>query len=512
MTSTTSLPSVTTKTVSRPAPNGMGRGLFATTNINPGEDVVHIKTSFVAVLNSLSLHVVCAGCFGKRSTDKLRDFESQALKACAGCRVVKYCDRACQSKDWKAGHSFECPIFKRLQPRVLPINARAILRIVARIARNKYDSEELKMFEGLQSHMKEFAATGQLDRMTLTAAAVKTYSGTAVDEAKIANYAAILDTNGFNLNTFTYDLIGLYLHPYVALINHSCDYNSIVGFEGEELYLKAMRPIKKGEQIFIQYIDTTAPRDVRRSELKQRYFFDCQCTKCANESETLAGGFLSTPKDMEAIRVAEQEARKLLDDSTLTESDVNLHGSIEKLEAAMRRLRETGVWPLTRQPYATCRDELIATAMLAGRFTLAFIHAAIRFMRVDPFIYDKNHPVRQVHAWSLVETMETFLEQGFVQSDPKDPVRVEDFQLDFLYILWAILAELVNTQSESCTMLSFKRLAGSHFVDIHNQIKTDRGVDLTNNRGLLYAELQKLQGFVHKALEKEPTGPTAPGR
>lgn len=92
MASRFSLPSVETRTVPRPAPNGMGNGLFATTNIKPGEDVLHIKTPFVAILDSPRLEDTCAGCFGKRQMDT-----GNELKACTGCRVVKYCDRVSSS-------------------------------------------------------------------------------------------------------------------------------------------------------------------------------------------------------------------------------------------------------------------------------------------------------------------------------------------------------------------------------------------------------------------------------
>lgn len=88
MASRTVIPSVTTKTVPRPAPNGMGNGLFATADINPGDTVLHIEAPFVAILDTPRLEDTCAGCFGKRQMET-----GNELKACTGCRVVKYCDR-----------------------------------------------------------------------------------------------------------------------------------------------------------------------------------------------------------------------------------------------------------------------------------------------------------------------------------------------------------------------------------------------------------------------------------
>jgi hypothetical protein len=48
-------------------------------------------------------------------------------------------------------------IFKNVKPMVLPNNARALLRIVLRTVRNKYDSEEFKVFDGLETHMNEIS-------------------------------------------------------------------------------------------------------------------------------------------------------------------------------------------------------------------------------------------------------------------------------------------------------------------------------------------------------------------
>lgn len=88
MSSQDSLPLVATKTETRLTPNGMGNGLFATADIKIGEDVLHGKVPFVAVLDSPRLEDTCSGCFGKKQMEG-----GAELKACTGCRVVKYCDR-----------------------------------------------------------------------------------------------------------------------------------------------------------------------------------------------------------------------------------------------------------------------------------------------------------------------------------------------------------------------------------------------------------------------------------
>lgn len=99
--------------------------------------------------------------------------------------------QACQSKDWKFAHSLECSIFQKLKPMVLPNNARALLRMVLRTSRNKYSSEELEVFSNLETHIHDIEQIqAQLDRVTLTAKAVKNYSEAEMSAETMTAYAA----------------------------------------------------------------------------------------------------------------------------------------------------------------------------------------------------------------------------------------------------------------------------------------------------------------------------------
>ncbi|GMF77823.1 unnamed protein product [Aspergillus oryzae] len=82
------LPSVHTRATPGPAPGGLGRGLFASTTIKVGEDVLNITSPFVAVLDTPRLSDTCSGCLGSGPFH-----HSGPLKNCTGCKVVKYCDR-----------------------------------------------------------------------------------------------------------------------------------------------------------------------------------------------------------------------------------------------------------------------------------------------------------------------------------------------------------------------------------------------------------------------------------
>ena len=100
--------------------------------------------------------------------------------------------QTCQAKDWKFAHSLECPIFKKLRPRILPNNARAVLRMVLRYGRQKYNDQDLSIFFQLETHIREIREQNenQWSRISLSARAVKEYSGTAMKEEAIAAFGA----------------------------------------------------------------------------------------------------------------------------------------------------------------------------------------------------------------------------------------------------------------------------------------------------------------------------------
>lgn len=75
------------------------------------------------------------------------------------------------------------------------------------------------------------------------------------------------------------------------LLNHSCDPNCFVSSVGEHIKGKPgltvynRRPLKKGEQLTISYIDEKIPRKMRRQILHDAYDFWCFCDRCVYEGD-----------------------------------------------------------------------------------------------------------------------------------------------------------------------------------------------------------------------------------
>ncbi|CAO3563667.1 unnamed protein product [Mortierella alpina] len=97
---------------------GKGRGVFSSAAevLKPGT-LVFKELGFCQVVNDASLSLVCSACF-KDTREEQGDDEKSAggisasgqrkLVRCAGCKVVWYCNKACQVKDWKLHHQMEC--------------------------------------------------------------------------------------------------------------------------------------------------------------------------------------------------------------------------------------------------------------------------------------------------------------------------------------------------------------------------------------------------------------------
>ncbi|KAI3004319.1 hypothetical protein CBS147346_5005 [Aspergillus niger] len=471
-----------TKTTPQPAPGGLGRGLFASTDIAVGEEVLHIPVPFVAVLDTEHLGEVCSGCFGQRQLEE----EGITLKGCRGCGIVKYCDKTCQAKDWKLGHSLECSIYQNLKPRVLPINARAVLRMVLRSELQKYSSEELDQFLQLGTHIKDIRdqSASQWERISLSSKAIRAYSGTDMSEEVISAMGAKLDLNSFNLTNAVYDRLGVYLHPYAAIFNHSCDHNAAVSFDGPNLHIKALRPIRKDEQIFITYIDVTDPYPIRQANLQSRYYFTCHCSKCTREAGSPAAI---------TLHPAQQEAYKIL------QSLSTLENPIQTLLQALTTL-QTFSLPKTTQPSISLHDELITALLAKQKYKSAFAHAAARYRAVDPIVYPlQGHPIRLLHAWVLAR-LAIHLSQGVeVQhTGGNEEIVLEKYELNFNLIIWSVLAKLVGMESMGGMGPGFWRLVKREFRAVRGEFVA-AGLDPRGSRELereIGREWGKVDGVV----------------
>jgi len=91
--------------------------------------------------------------------------------------------------------------------------------------------------------------------------------------------------NSFNIVNGEMQAVGtgIYLAP--SILDHSCSPNAVVTFEGIELRLQMIQdlPVLNWDSIKISYIDLLNSNADRLNELKERYYFDCDCPRCNSD-------------------------------------------------------------------------------------------------------------------------------------------------------------------------------------------------------------------------------------
>ncbi|NWX34021.1 SMYD3 methyltransferase, partial [Notiomystis cincta] len=98
--------------------------------------------------------------------------------------------------------------------------------------------------------------------------------------------------NCFTISNGEMQDVGVGLYPSMSLLNHSCDPNCVIVFEGYQLLLHSVREIQIGEELTISYVESLMPTKERQQQLGRQYCFECDCLLCQNQekdAEKLAG-------------------------------------------------------------------------------------------------------------------------------------------------------------------------------------------------------------------------------
>lgn len=105
----------------------------------------------------------------------------------------------------------------------------------------------------------------------------------------ILHHTNVTPKNGFmDVAQFSDQFTVKYIFDVLSIINHSCAPNLYFSTIGKTGYCLTVRPIKKGDQVFINYLgeDVHMPTTQRQCELKGNWDFDCKCDKCEGTTDT----------------------------------------------------------------------------------------------------------------------------------------------------------------------------------------------------------------------------------
>ncbi|XP_051723627.1 histone-lysine N-methyltransferase SMYD3 [Ctenopharyngodon idella] len=259
---------------------GKGNGLRALREIKPG-DVIYSCDPYAFCIAKNFLKTTCQSCFKR----------GESLSRCSQCKLARYCNVQCQKQAWP-DHKRECKCLQRLQPRIPADSVRLVARVIFKLlSQSKSDEEELFSIAEHQSHLVDMSeekkkGLGHLCR-TLEIYLGEEYCGLSELPSGLdpISLFARVTCNCFSISDGEQQYVGVGLYPSMSLLNHNCQPNCVMMFEGKRLELRAVRVIRPCEELTISYIDVLAPTNERRSQLQEQFHFLCQCTRCTTEDK-----------------------------------------------------------------------------------------------------------------------------------------------------------------------------------------------------------------------------------
>ena len=270
--------------------------------------------------------------------------------------------------------------------------------------------------------------------------------------------------------------------------------------DGPRLSFRALSPIAKDEEIFISYIDETNPFIVRQWELASRYYFKCACLKCAlgptqREDELLVPLpdmrrtwatdiiYTSKPPIQEKVNASlrsssnhnSEEARRLatieFHHFDLLEQAKSVQDPAKRaieLENAIRQIKQSNFYAITRQPYAAARHEYLAALISAGEFAMAWMNAIKTYVEIDPILYlQQHHPLRMVHR-----CVAALLSLYIASEDSKGILNeIGEMGLDIGVLIYKLLSEAAtNVDLSHGADSKFAKLVKAKFEEVKSDM------------------------------------------
>ncbi|XP_055029268.2 histone-lysine N-methyltransferase SMYD3 [Misgurnus anguillicaudatus] len=302
---------------------GKGNGLRALREIKVGE-VIHSCEPFAFCIAKSFLKTTCHNCL-KRGESLLR---------CSQCKTARYCSAQCQKQAWPE-HKRECKCLKHLQPRIPTDSVRLVARIIfTLLSQSKSDKDELYSLTEHQSHLEDMCDEKRegLEHLCSTLLVYLGEENCNVSQLppglEPINLLARVTCNCFSISDGELQDVAVGLYPSMSLLNHDCQPNCVMMFEGKRLMLRAVRVIGACEELTISYTDVLAPSTERQTHLQEQYHFLCQCKRCTThdrDSEMLAGEKSAWTALKDSIPHLEQLQSEQNWDELLRESETLLH-------------------------------------------------------------------------------------------------------------------------------------------------------------------------------------------
>ncbi|XP_063050633.1 histone-lysine N-methyltransferase SMYD3 [Engraulis encrasicolus] len=355
---------------------GKGNGLRATHDIRAGE-LLYKALPLASCVSRKHMARACHHCF----------IRAESLLRCSKCKTARYCNAQCQRQAWLV-HKVECGRLKALLPTIPPDSVRQAARILQTMQTptSQNAPEELYSIEEHQSHL-EGMSEEKLDGLRHLSSALQLYLQEGGEghthTHDLLSLLAKITCNCFTISDGELQEVGVGLYPSMSLLNHDCQPNCVMLFEGTTLHLRAVRDIKTHQEVTISYAECVSPTAERRGQLEQQYHFTCQCRCCSNshrDAEMLAGGVRG-----EKLKEALPDLEKLQAELKWSELLSSGVGLLEQLGG--------GAVPDSNVYLLRLLDLLLDCCVSIGRYDTALAYGT-RTLQPYSLYYPDPHPAR----------------------------------------------------------------------------------------------------------------------
>ncbi|KAH7117606.1 hypothetical protein B0J11DRAFT_467994 [Dendryphion nanum] len=321
---------------------GAGAGLFTTKEIEEGEEIFQSQP-LVNCVDREKHEIICDYCFTSKEskitlTGRFRTTTDSeiTLMTCSGCKLCRYCSKTCQKQAWKSYHKHECGLLHQFSTSY--DRTRVFIRLLSMQKHGKLTDLQWELLSALKTHSTRHLSSSNSQVLVGTCVNARVLTSTSLTITHIVDLYCRVLTNTVCIYPPERAGRGTSLDVVTSLINHSCDPNSFVFFEGNSLRVRSLRKLEAGEEITHCYADVTVDVFLRRRTLKDDYFFDCFCDRCEKESqhnEQLQGN----NGQLENIQ---QQILKVINDS---DSLTNVDNIEVEQRTIMAEVFPSGIWP-----------------------------------------------------------------------------------------------------------------------------------------------------------------------
>ncbi|KAI1287239.1 SET and MYND domain-containing protein 4 [Halotydeus destructor] len=266
------------------------RGVKALIPLQRGT-VLSLEKPYAAILGPECYQSHCYNC--------LRKLPQSRPYPCRRCVQIFYCSSHCEETAWGGYHGHECGYLDMIHicenfhypPKmalriILTTPREELLRQHGHVDRTRINYSAINSLITHSNECPDYTLPAALTLAYLiTKAQVNMADSNEVEcvAGKIIKHIQQCQVNGIRIVDSGLE-VGSGLYQSFSMINHTCNPNCEVLFDGSLLSVRTLRNLRKDEEISISYGADVKKHSLieRRTYLTNNYFFKCSCSSCEN--------------------------------------------------------------------------------------------------------------------------------------------------------------------------------------------------------------------------------------